>query len=150
MSSNKFFKNLFQSLCFFLSILVFTFFLLIGFYCSLYYENGNGEILLVTALILILSFFVFGWYWIFQTVEINQKGITIKIFKKTIRTIYWDSILDIKCTNVMKNPSYTIIVQNDKKLNLDRRKKIASSLEMYGNRFIKDKIKTFACPINSL
>ena len=82
MIKNKFYKNLYQTISFLVVIVIFIIFLLLGFVTSLNYENGNGWILLVISIFLMSLYFIIGFYWIFQKVEINTDGIKIKIFNK--------------------------------------------------------------------
>ena len=61
MGKNKFYKNLYQSISYFSVIMIFVFFLLIGFVASLNYENNFGWILLVISISLIVLFFLLGF-----------------------------------------------------------------------------------------
>ena len=132
---HKFFKNLYQTVSWFLTICVLVFFLLFGYFESLSYgNNGQGWLLLVFTGSVMVLFFVIGFYWIFQTVEIDQTGITTKIFKKTIRKVDWNSVEDIRYSNVMRNPAYVLKIKNEKDLNLDCRKQIRRAIIYFGNR----------------
>ena len=139
---HKFFKNLYPTVSWFLTICVLVFFLLFGYFESLSYENGGqGWLLLVFAGSVIVLFFLVGFYWIFQTVEIDQTGITTKIFKKTIRKVDWNSVEDIRYANVMRNPAYVLKIKNEKNLNLDCRKQIRIAIAYFGNPEIKNRMK---------
>lgn len=137
MIKNKFYKNLYQTISFLVVIVIFIFFLLLGFVTSLNYENGNGWILLVISISLMSLYFIIGFYWIFQKVEINTDGIKIKIFNKIITKVNWDNIEKIELTSFMKNPAYVIITDESKKINLDCRKKIRDAIVHFGNENIK-------------
>ena len=95
MGKNKFYKNLYQSISYFSVIMIFVFFLLIGFVASLNYENNFGWILLVISISLIVLFFLLGFYWIFQKVLINEKGIQIVLLNKIIKECYCERKLVI-------------------------------------------------------
>ena len=137
MIKNKFYKNLYQTISFLVVIVIFIIFLLLGFVTSLNYENGNGWILLVISISLMSLYFIIGFYWIFQKVEINTDGIKIKIFNKIITKVNWDNIEKIELTSFMKNPAYVIITDESKKINLDCRKKIRDAIVHFGNENIK-------------
>ena len=66
MKKNIFLKNLYQIISFALVISIFIIFLLLGYFVSLNYENNNGWYLLLIAGVLIASYFIIGFYWIFQ------------------------------------------------------------------------------------
>ena len=135
-----FLKNLYQIISFALVISIFIIFLLLGYFASLNYENNNGWYLLLIAGVLIASYFIIGFYWIFQTVEIDEKGIKIKILGKNIRNVKWDNMIEIKYASVMRNPAYVISIGNEKNLNLDSRKSIKKAMIYYAPQVIKDKL----------
>ena len=134
MVKNRFYKNVYQSLSWGGVVAVLTFFLLLGYYESLMYEGPhNAGLLLVVAAGVTLLFFLIGFYWIFQEVEIGQYGIRVKILQKTIRTIPWTSVVMIEERTVMKNPAYVVVVQDQDNLNLDKRKKVLKAIRFYSN-----------------
>lgn len=134
MIKNKFFKNLYQSLCFFASVLVII--CLILFVHSLEFGINTAWILLCGAAALIILFFVIGFYWIFQTVIIDEKGIKIVLINKTIRECAWNEIESIERTNYMRNPALEIKLLNDSKIHLDDRKSIRKSIAIYSKDII--------------
>lgn len=140
MIKNTFIKNWYQVISYFLVIMVFVGILLLGYFASLDFESNNGWYLLVIALALIVLFFGIGFYWIFQTVEIDEKGVRTKLFRKTIRNVSWESITDIQCTSVARNPAYTISLENEKNLNLDARKSIKNAIGHYAPQALKEKL----------
>lgn len=140
MKKNIFLKNLYQIISFALVISIFIIFLLLGYFVSLNYENNNGWYLLLIAGVLIASYFIIGFYWIFQTVEIDEKGIKIKILGKNIRNVKWDNIIEIKYASVMRNPAYVLLIKNEKNINLDSRKSIKSAMIYYAPKAMKDKL----------
>lgn len=140
MIKNSFIKNLYQVISNFSVIMVFVGALLLGYLASLDYESGNGWYLLVIALALIVLFFGIGFYWIFQTVEIDEKGIRTKLFRKTIRNISWKNVTDIRYTSVARNPAYVISIANEKNLNLDARKSIKIAIGHYAPQTLKEKL----------
>ena len=139
---NKYFKNLFQSITFFGIIFLLDVLMLWGFLESLTFESNNGWILLVIAIALISMYFIIGFYWIFQTVEINGFGITIKIFNKIIKIIRWEDVDRIEYGDVMRNPSYTIFSKDGSKINIDARKGIRHLINEHSNNnnfYFKDR-----------
>ena len=140
MKKNIFLKNLYQIISFALVISIFIIFLLLGYFVSLNYENNNGWYLLLIAGVLIASYFIIGFYWIFQTVEIDEKGIKIKILGKNIRNVKWDDIIEFKYASVMRNPAYVLIIKNEKNINLDSRKSIKNAMIYYAPKAMKDKL----------
>lgn len=131
MIKNKFYKNLYQSISFFSVIVIFVFFLLLGFIVSLNYEYGSGWILLVIAVSLIILFFLFGFYWIFQRVIINEEGVKIFFLKKVIKKYTWDEVESIEEANIMRNPALNIKMMNGSEVHLDKRKAIIRTIEFY-------------------
>lgn len=142
MIENKFFKNVFQSVSFGLSATILICAMLFGYFESLKFDQPNyGWILLVFAGGITLLFFVIGFYWIFQTIEIEQQGIHVRILGKTIRYIHWADITDIQLKSVMRNPAYVISVRDQKDLNLDSRKKIKAAIEHYSDDNLRMKLR---------
>ena len=137
MVKNKFYKNLFQSLSFFLVIMTFVFFFLIGFLASLKYD-GYGWVLLILSVALVALYFILGFYWIFQKIEIDRIGIKQTFCKKTIKEVLWENIDDITCTTVMKNPAYVITFNNTERLVLDKREKIRDAIKYFSNEKVND------------
>lgn len=137
MIKNRFFKNLYQSISWGISCIVLISAILAGYFASLQHGNNDGWILLVFAASVVLLFFVIGFYWIFQTIERDRNGIYVKILWKTVRTISWSDVVCIEAKAVMKNPAYVVIVRGQKRLNLDRRKKILDAISLHSNSQIK-------------
>ncbi len=137
MLKNKFYKNLFQSISFFSVIMVMVFFLLIGFFVSMSYENNFGWILLIISLSLIILFFLVGFYWIFQMVIIDENGVKIVLINKIIRKHKWEEIVIIEEANIMKNPALRIKLVNSSEIHLDKRKSIINAIEKYSQLQIK-------------
>ncbi len=138
MIKNTFIKNWYQVISYFLVIMVFVGILLLGYFASLDFESNNGWYLLVIALALIVLFFGIGFYWIFQTVEIDEKGIRTKLFRKTIRCVSWEKVTDIRYTGVARNSVYAISIENEKNLNLDARKSIKKAIAHYAPQALKE------------
>lgn len=132
MVKNRFCKNLFQVISWGISCIVLILALLGGYVMSLQSGADSGWILLAFTASIVLLFFAIGFYWIFQTVEINNEGIQVKIFQKIIRTVTWSDVISIEEKIVMKNPAYVLAVQNQARLNLDKRKKIQLAIIHYG------------------
>ena len=131
MMQKRFYKNLYQSISWGISCAVLITAILAGYCASLQYGENDGWILLVFAASIALMFFLIGFYWIYQTIEIDQNGIHIKLLWKTIRTDSWSDVISIEEKTVMKNPAFVITIRNQKHLNLDRRKKIMNAIILY-------------------
>lgn len=137
MVKNKFLKNLYQTISWGISCIVLILAILAGYFMSLQQGSNDGWILLVFTAGVALLFFAIGFYWIFQTIEIDSNGIYVKILGKTVRTIFWYDVVCVEAKTVMKNPAYVVIVRDQKRLNLDRRKKILDAINLYSNGQIK-------------
>lgn len=140
MVKNSFYKNVYQSASCFATVLVFVFFLLLGFVASLNYENNNGWFLLLMAFSLVIMYFLIGFYWLFQKVEFYKFGIRITLLCKVIREIRWDDVEDITLVSVMRNPAFVLKVNGAPNLRLDNRKKIKKALLYFGNEIIKKQL----------
>lgn len=137
MLKNKFFKNLFQSISAFIAIFVVYIPCIFGFFESLKYESNLGWILLVAPLSLYVLFFLFGFYWIFQKVIIDERGIKITLLNKILKERKWDEIDYIEETNFMKNPAIMIKLIDGSEIYLDRRKSIIILIEIYSQKKMK-------------
>ncbi len=134
---NKFIKNLYQDISFLSTFIWIYFLLLYAIFSVLTLGDFNWIILLISiGLLTILTFFI-GFYWIFQTIEINHEGIKVKLLKKVIRDIKWEDVEGMLYGGVMRNPAYIIFVKNSKNLNIDTRKKIKEAIRYYGDDNIK-------------
>lgn len=131
MLKQKFYKNLFQSISFFSIIMLFETILITGFIASLNYENNNGWILLIMSFVLIILFFLIGFYWIFQKVIFDDNGIKIVFLNKIIKECKWTEVLDIEITNIMRNPALKINLTTGSEIHLDKRKSIIRVIEKY-------------------
>ena len=128
---STFYKNLYQSISFFSVIMILVVILLGGFVASLDYKSHNGWILLVLAATLLFSFFSLGFYWIFQKVSIDEKGIKIVFINKIIKECKWEEIESIEETGVMRNPALRIKLDNGSEIHLDKRKSIIRIIEKW-------------------
>ena len=123
----KIIKNLYQTLSALAAVAIIDLALLAGFIFSLFKEQPNyGWIALV-----IILYFIIGFYWIFQTVVIDEKGIRVKFFNKTLKEF---DIKDIECFAIGNKYRNTIIAIQRKdgaRLNIDKRKKALECLKFY-------------------
>ena len=86
----KFWKNLFQGLSTFGAVMVFE---IIGVFFLIASPPHNVLIVTILAMSgLFISFFIIGFYWLFQKVEITETGIKILFLSKTLRHIEWEQI----------------------------------------------------------
>lgn len=123
-----FLKNFIELASTFVSVLILDLILFMGvifvfpiFYIFLWIMFGVGVITLLYIFI--------GFYWLFQTVTIDDSGISIYFFHKVIRKVSWKEIESIEKCSHLTNPALRLIVHNQKPLFLDRRKKIISAIE---------------------
>ena len=130
----SFFKNLYQTISCFVSIMVLVFALLLGFIESLKYENNFGWILLPISLALIALFFTVGFYWIFQKVNISEKGIKVVFINKVIKECSWGEIEAVEAAQIMKNPALRVKLSDGSEIHLDKRASIIKAIERYRNR----------------
>lgn len=137
MIKQKFYKNLFQTISIFLAIIFVDVFLLIGYFESLSFEHSSGWILLVISLTLIILFFLIGFYWIFQTVLIDETGIKIVLTRKTLKEVKWEEVDMIKKANIMRNPAIRIKTFRGTEIHLDQRKSIIKAIETNSKRKIE-------------
>ena len=77
MNQTKFIKNLFNTLTTFLTIVFIEVFLVIGYVELVKTQYEYSYIILLFAIGIILSFFILGFYWIFQFVEFTSEGIKV-------------------------------------------------------------------------
>ena len=131
--SIKVFKNVFQTICALIGIAIVDICLLAGYIASLFAEQPNyGWIALVAAGALLCLFFICGFYWVFQRVIIDENGIRIILFGKTLKKCNFDEIESYTITSVMRNPAIKIHLKNSEFINIDRRKAALKCLEFYG------------------
>ncbi len=134
----KFYKNLFQTLSYFSVVMIFEITLFMGFIASLTYGQNLGWILLIISLVLIVLFFLIGFYWIFQMVSIDESGIKILFINKIIKQLEWKEIEIIEEANIMRNPAIRIKAFNGTEIHLDKRKNIIKLIEKYSqNKIVK-------------
>ena len=95
------------------------------------YDSNLGWLLLTIPLALTILFFVIGYYWIFQKIIIDEKGIRVMLVNKIIQEIAWNDICTITEENFMKNPAIAIMLKNGSKMRLDKRKSIVKVLTHY-------------------
>ena len=132
----KFYKNLFQTLSYFSIVMIFEITLFMGFIASLTYGQNLGWILLIISLVLIVLFFLIGFYWIFQMVSIDESGIKIIFINKIIKQLEWKEIEIIEEANIMRNPAIRIKTFNGTEIHLDKRKNIIKLIEKYSQKKI--------------
>ena len=115
-----------------LAVAVIDLALLAGFIFILFKEQPNyGWIALVIIGVTLLLYFIIGFYWIFQTVVIDEKGIRVKFFNKTLKEF---DIKDIECFaigSIYRNPIIAIQRKDGARLNIDKRKKALECLRFY-------------------
>ena len=136
MLKQKFFKNLFQSLSTLGGILIVYIPCIFGYIESIKYESNLGWIILVAPLSLFILYFLIGFYWIFQKVIIDERGIKITLLNKIIKERKWNEIDIIEEANIMKNPAIRIKNIDGTEIHLDKRKSIIQVLEKYSKKKI--------------
>ena len=107
-----------------------------------WYRDGefSFELLLQFGIIMPLMMYVFciavGCYGIFQKVLINNEGIEIFFFKKSIKKVDWDVILSIEKSFHDMNPALKIELPNEEEIYLEDRKPIRQAIEFYSGKQI--------------
>ena len=135
---NKFYKNLYQSLCAFGSFLLIFFPVIIGCFNILDFGFAIG-----VALLLFVLYFLLGGYWIFQKVEFNNEQIKITIFGKCVRVIKWEEINKVAYGSFARNSVYSFDIKGEKILRLDARKSLKKSMLHYcNNSFVNEMLKS--------
>lgn len=134
MLNHKFYKNLFSSICCFLAILFVDIILLSSFFAN--FNQGYSWVWLPISLVLTASYFLFGFYWIFQQVIFDEQGITIVLINKIIKSCKWTEVDSIELTNFNKNPAIKIMLLDGSKFYLDQRKSIIKAIEAYSQKKI--------------
>lgn len=139
---NKFIKNLHQIIIFGLCEIIIIL-PLIGILILMYNYDVKYSligIIWIIIVLLIILYFLIGFYWIFQTVIVNDSGLTIKLFNKTLRNIKWENIQSIEYGSVMRHSALIIKLFDDKNINLDYRKPILNNIKNYvPTKIIKEK-----------
>lgn len=139
----KFWKNLFQGLSTFGAVMVFE---IIGVFFLIASPPHNVLIVTILAMSgLFISFFIIGFYWLFQKVEITETGIKILFLSKTLRHIEWEQIEHHQYSNRFKNHEIKIIVKDEKPLFLDYRKRILELLQLYSSKKSRSNLPLFSC-----
>lgn len=133
---NKFYKNLYQLIGFFCSMTLLYIFLIVGLLLSKTYEY-LFFILMLALVIPMAIVFIIGFYWIFQKVLIDKKGIKIMIFNRSIKECEWNQIKSIEEANIMRNSAYRVILNDEREIHLDKRKGIKNAIELYSKMIIK-------------
>lgn len=79
--------------------------------------------------VLTLLYIFIGFYWLFQTVTIDDSGIVVYFFHKVVRKVSWEEIeLIDKCSH-WTNPALRLTICNQETLFLDRRMRIIDAIE---------------------
>ena len=129
----KTFKNLFQTIAALAAVAFIDLCLIVGYIYSLFAEQPNyGWVLLVAAGAFLCLFFIFGFYWIFQKVTIDENGIKITILNKVITKCSLDDVESYTVGAVMRTPAIKIQLKNGKHINIDKRNRILKCLEFFG------------------
>lgn len=133
---NRFNKNLYRHLLF-EGILLIINIALITSYCVMLTQPqpSNAWVLLCLALVLDILYFLIAAFWIFQTVEISNEGITVYLFNRVLKKRSWEQIIDITEHNYVKISKLRIpmivLGLKGEEICLDMRKPIVEVVESY-------------------
>ena len=94
-------------------------------------QPNYGWIILLIILASLCLYFIIGFYWIFQKVVIDEKGIKIVFLGKTLSHYNYDNVEHFVVGVVMRNPATIIYTKDNKRLHIDRRKKALDCLKFY-------------------
>lgn len=89
------------------------------------------QIGIIVPLIMYLTYVAILGFWVFQKVVIDNEGIEIFFFNKSIKKADWNTITSIEKEYHMKNPALKIELSNDEVVYLDNRKPIRQAIEFY-------------------
>ena len=136
----KFNKNLYYSLSVFIGVPCFFLFIeIITAIASIENDFPLAEVLVLTnlsMLAVLLLCALLGFKFIFQYVIIDERGISVCFFKKTLQRFRWTDIASIQKSSFARIRSYKIVLQNEKFIYLERRKAIKKAIETYYSREI--------------
>ncbi len=126
----KMLKNSCKNLLFLLLSIIYTAIIML-----IYFLFELPQNVFIIALIISLSPFLIyygvGFYWVFQTVLIDEKGITFYLFRKKLISFLWEEIERISIQKY-KISSYLIKIHNSNKYySIDLTKKIKYLMEKY-------------------
>lgn len=131
----RFNKNLYYSLSVFIGVpCLFLFVEILASIASIGYDYPLAEVLVymnLSMLAMLLLYLVLGFKFIFQSVIIDNLGISVCFFKKTLQRFRWTDIASIQESDFAKIKSYKIVLQNGKFIYLERRRAIKKAIETY-------------------
>ncbi len=131
----KFNKNLYYSLNVFIGVpCIFLFIEILFSIASIGYDFPLAEALVyvnLSMLAMLLLHLVLGFKFIFQYVIIDDRGISVCFFKKTLQRFRWTDIASIQKSSFARIRSYKIVLQNENFIYLERRKAIKEAIETY-------------------
>lgn len=134
----KFNKNLYYSLSVFIGVPCFFLFIeIITSIASIWGDYPLAEALVYTnlsMLAMLLLYLVLRFKFIFQYVIIDERGISVCFFKKTLQRFRWTDIASIQKSSFASIRSYKIVLQNENFIYLERRKAIKKAIETYYSR----------------
>lgn len=134
----KFNKNLYYSLSVFIGVPCFFLFIeIITSIASIWGDYPLAEALVYTnlsMLAMLLLYLVLRFKFIFQYVIIDERGISVCFFKKTLQRFRWSDIASIQKSSFASIRSYKIVLQNENFIYLERRKAIKKAIETYYSR----------------
>lgn len=127
---NTFWKNLFDGLAVLGIVMMFE---LLGL-LMLIYSNAPQHVISIIIFSMIgalLLYFAVGFYFLFQIVVIDDFGIRVKFFSKTIRNIPWEKVESVEAYHPGRGTVLRVIVRGEVPLWLDWRKKIRNAIGAY-------------------
>lgn len=92
---------------------------------------------LLFFLVLNLHPYVICFYWVFQIVLIDEDGIKVLFFKKTIIDCRWSEIKRVEKSYGLRSNSLLIYMLNGKKFLINDGKAIVKAIKYYSNDTIK-------------
>lgn len=129
----KFIKNLHYSLSVFLGVpCLFLFVEILFSIASVGRAYPLAEVFVymnLSMLAALLMYVVFGFKFVFQYVVIDDSGITVCFFKKTLQRFRWNYIASIQESSFVNVPSYKIVLENENVIYLIEEKQLKKLLK---------------------
>lgn len=140
---NVFWKNMFNGLAAFGTIIIFELMCLL----VIFYSEAPKHMVILFMIGAVLLYFAVGFYFLFQVVVIDDFGICVKILSKMIRNIPWEKVESVRTVSSGNGKVLRVIVRGEIPLTLDWRKKIMAAIDAHRPK--KDEIAEEASAANS-
>lgn len=126
----KYFKNSLMNLVF--GIIIIMYLLFIIPICFVFeFETHVMLLTLIGGISPFILYFIVGFYWVFQSISIDEAGISFYLLRRKLADIKWDEIESIEL-KYFKIGHYSIKLKNKNKYyNFNATKKLKSLMESH-------------------